>query len=221
MLLKGPSIHSSVTNEQKGARLNAGDTDAKKELIELAYQRLVRLAGSLRQFFPGGEEESTGVFHEAYLRLNHAWAQVEPKPTSVREFMGLAALQIRRVLLDAARKTKGRGQSPRPREVTNSFQSPDPASDGGPALDASVHSASAHALRLDIVEAMDKLGEPEREVVDLVFFLGCTQPEAAEILGVHEDTIKRRWVKAKKELTWLLHVYQPATKESEAHHDSG
>jgi RNA polymerase sigma factor (sigma-70 family) len=191
-------------------RLNAGDTDAKKELIELAYQRMVRLAGRMRRFFPGGEEESTGVFHEAYLRVNRALDQVDSKPTSVRQFMGLVALQIRRVLLDSMRKIKGRGPSPRPMKVQSLFHWSGTVADAYPQSPATEYLAGQEqALSLDVVEAIERLDEAEREVVELLFFLGCTQPEAAEVLGVHEDTVKRRWGKAKKELTWLLHVYQP------------
>jgi len=190
-------------------RLNAGDPDAKKELIEVAYRRMVRLAGRMRRFFPGGEEESTGVFHEAYLRVNHALDQVDCKPASVRQFMGLVALQIRRALLDSMRKIKGRGQSPRPIKVTTLFHSPDTPIGAGPEAHTLEDLAPEQALRLDVVEAIERLGEAEREVVELLFFLGCTQPEAAEVLSVHEDTVKRRWGKAKKELTWLLRVYQP------------
>ena len=50
---------------------------------------------------------------------------------------------------------------------------------------------------------IEKLDEVEREVVELLFFLGSSQREAGEVLGIHEDTVKRRWAKAKRELTLL------------------
>jgi RNA polymerase sigma-70 factor (ECF subfamily) len=41
--------------------------------------------------------------------------------------------------------------------------------------------------------AIDELAEDEREVSGLVRIQGMTQAEAARVLGVSPETVKRRW----------------------------
>jgi RNA polymerase sigma factor (sigma-70 family) len=41
--------------------------------------------------------------------------------------------------------------------------------------------------------AVEQLPDAEREVVELTFYHGLTQPEIAELLGVDERTVRRRW----------------------------
>ena len=53
-------------------------------------------------------------------------------------------------------------------------------------------------------QALDLLGEDEREVAGLLLHIGLTRAEAAEILGVSEDTVMRRWARAKIRLNNLL-----------------
>ncbi len=55
--------------------------------------------------------------------------------------------------------------------------------------------------------AVGTLPRDEREVIDLIFFNGLTQAEAADLLGVHEDTVKRRWLRAKVKLGEALAAY--------------
>ena len=66
-------------------------------------------------------------------------------------------------------------------------------------------------LALDLLEAIERLPDDEREVVELLFFYGYSQPEAGEILGVHEDTVKRRWSRARVKIAEQLAVYDAGT----------
>jgi RNA polymerase sigma-70 factor (ECF subfamily) len=178
-------------------RLLAGDATAKHELINRAHDRLIVITRKLLGSFSRVrvEEETAGVLNEAYLRLHTALEEV--RPATVREFLGLAALQIRRVLLDAVRKLGGRGTGPRPQKV--------PLEEGA---DLPVGGHDGH-VALDLLEAVERLPDDEREIVDLLFFHGWTQPEAAEILGVHEDTVKRRWARARITLAGRLVAFLP------------
>src|SRR5262249_46592827 len=95
-------------------RFASGDDAAKKELINRAHDRLIRVARKLLGSFARlrVEEETAGVLNEACLRLHTSLEEV--KPATVREFMGLAALEIRRTLLDLIRRLEGRGKHARP-----------------------------------------------------------------------------------------------------------
>ena len=187
-------------------RFADGDATAKEDLINRAYDRLVfvvrKLLGSFSRMRV--EEETAGVLNEAYPKLHKVLDEV--KPATVREFMGLAALQIRRTLLDSIRRLDGRGQTDRPNKV--SLDAGD-SSQGGPGVAAPGTDVSKIGLAIDLLEALETLPEEEREVVEMLFFYGYTQAEAAEVVGVHEDTIKRRWSKARIKLAGKLATFAP------------
>ena len=46
-------------------------------------------------------------------------------------------------------------------------------------------------------EAVDRLPEEEREVMDLLWYRGLTHAQAAEALGVATKTVQRRWASAR------------------------
>ena len=205
----GASTTTAALQELLG-RFRAGDGEAKKALVEVAYNRLLILTrGQLRKF-PGvrREEETAAILGESYQRLGKALDEL--RPATVREFFGLAALQIRRVLLDLARQGK-RGAEPRP-DVIGGLGGPAAGDRAGGGYDPGESDAGANraGIREDVLGAIDGLTSEEREVVDLLFFNGLSQIEAAELVGVHKDTVKRRWAQARLKLSSLLGAYRPA-----------
>jgi RNA polymerase sigma-70 factor (ECF subfamily) len=56
----------------------------------------------------------------------------------------------------------------------------------------------------DFHEAVAALPEAERELCDLLWYQGVTQPEAARLLDVPERTLKRRWQAVRLKLFDLL-----------------
>lgn len=188
-------------------RLLAGEPKAKELLVTRAYDRLLTLTRQLLGSFGRvrAEEETAGVLNDAYLRLHSALDEV--KPTSVRQFMGLAALELRRVLLDRVRKIQGRGKAPRPKSVA--LGGSDETSDGA-GFDLGADGDQSHAgTVIDLLAAIETLPEEEREVVDLKYFQGLTEAEAGRVLDVHEDTVKRRWAKARIRLAGKLDAFTP------------
>jgi RNA polymerase sigma factor (sigma-70 family) len=178
-------------------RLRAGPNDAaiRKELIGRAYDRLAvvarRLLGPAYRDRP---EDTSGLLAEAYVRLEAALADIHPE--SVRQFLGLAALQMRRGLIDLIRRQRGRDLD---RPGTGGLSGIDPPA--GQNADAD--------WRLDLMDAVGRLDESEREVVDLLFFHGLTQDEAAGLLGVDQSTVKRRWARARVRLANWLKAFDP------------
>src|SRR5262249_31975764 len=93
-------------------RIQAGDESARDELLRAVADQLGRLARRMLRRFPGVSRwEQTGdVLSGALVRLMRALHEVRPE--SVRRFYGLAATQIRRELLDLARRYRdARGDS--------------------------------------------------------------------------------------------------------------
>src|SRR6476660_979947 len=88
-------------------RLNPDDKDVRKELISRSYERLAAVARRLLgPAYRERPEDTSGLLAEAYMRLESSLAAV--KPESVRQYLGLAALQMRRALIDVIRKERGR-----------------------------------------------------------------------------------------------------------------
>jgi RNA polymerase sigma-70 factor (ECF subfamily) len=178
-------------------RLRAGDESAREELLGCACQRLTCLARKMLRSYPRIRrwEETDDVFQNATLRLYRALAEV--RPTSVVEFFRLAALNVRRELLDLAKHYYGaRGLGAHHASVAaaegESGDSSDVAEPLAPQED-SEHLAAWAALH----EQVDKLPDEEREVFDLLWYQELSQAEAAALLGVSDRTIKRRWQSAR------------------------
>jgi len=184
-------------------KLKPDDPSVRKELISRSYQRLAAVARRLLgPAYRDRPEDTSGLLAEAYFRLETSLAAV--KPESVRQYLGLAALQMRRALIDLIRKEKGRnGKHETP--VSLEFGGTDTGAGNIPAAPAEADAD----WRLELMEAIGKLDDGEREVVDLLFFNDLTQIEAAGLLKVDESTVKRRWARARVRLAKWLHAFLP------------
>ena len=184
-------------------RLQAGDESARDELLAHARERLNRLTRKMLRDFPGVKrwEQTDDVLQNAALRLCRALGEVQP--ATVADFFRLAAAQIRRELLDLARRYSGaRGYG------TNHASRVGVGN--APAAAAEPHAAdtSQDPDRLSAwtnfhreVEALPPI---EREAFDLLFYQELSQAEAAAVLAVSVRTIKRRWQSARLRLVQNL-----------------
>lgn len=162
------------------AAVGDGDRAAVDRLFEHVYEELRRLAR--RQLAAGGAGptlDTTGLVHEAYLRLSRdaRWT-VEDR----RHFFALAARAMRHVIVDHARRRRRQKR-------------------GGGAvavdLDAAELAAPERAQDLIALDAsLSRLEAAEAELAQLVewrFFAGLSVEEISELLGVSDRTVKRRW----------------------------
>jgi RNA polymerase sigma factor (TIGR02999 family) len=169
-------------------RWSEGDPGAGDHAIERAYADLRHLAAHyLKQESTGNTLQPTALVHELYLRL-HDGATVPW--TDRKHFFVVAAGQMRRILVDHARgrhaeKRGGNGIRVELREL---------------------HAASlprdADLLALD--EALSRLVELDpraASIVELRYFGGFSESEAAAILDISVATLKRDWEFAR---SWLL-----------------
>ncbi len=173
-------------------RLRAGDASARNELFQHACQRLERLTRSMLRNYPGVRRwEDTGdVLQNAMLRLCRALGEV-PLPT-VRDFYRVAALQVRRELIDLARHYYG------PQGAGAHHASLGPEDGQGhapPALEQAdvTHEPGRVALWTEFHRQVEALPAEEREVFDLLYYQGLKQEQAAAVVGVTVRTIKSRW----------------------------
>jgi RNA polymerase sigma-70 factor (ECF subfamily) len=184
-------------------RLRAGDETARGQLLQCACERLRSLARKMLRAYPRVHrwEETDDILQNAALRLHRTLGQI-PLATP-RDFFRLAALNIRRELLDLAKHYYG------PLGQGAHHASLGPGDDDGnrpPADRADLsHEASRLAAWGEFHEHIGALPEEEREIFDLIWYQGLSQAEAAELLGVSDRTVKRRWQSARLRLHEGLH----------------
>lgn len=184
-------------------RLHAGDASAREELLARACERMRTIAHRMLPRFPVVRrwDQTDDVVQNAAMRLLRALGDV--RPSSTRDFLGLAALQIRRELLDLA-KMHGRHGAFAANHETNYFMA-----DGGvfPKVDnapAPTDSSDQLERWTRLHEAAESLPPEERELFHLAWYLGLTQEEAGNALGCSIRTVKRRWESAKLMISQAL-----------------
>ena len=169
--------------------IEQGDPQAAEQLLPLVYEELRRLAAQkLAQEKPGQTLQATALVHEAYLRLVDV--QQVQQWASRGHFFAAAAEAMRRILVERARaKHRLKRGGGRARVVL------DPELITAP-------EAENDLLALD--EALKKLTEEDPQVAALVnlrYFAGLTNKQAAEALGISPRTADFRWAFAR---AWLL-----------------
>jgi RNA polymerase sigma factor (TIGR02999 family) len=164
-----------------------GDQSALERLAPLVYSELHRLArGYLRGERTGHTLQSTALVNEAYIRLID-WKNVRWQNRA--HFFGVAAQMMRRILVDFAR---ARGYQKR----------------GGAALRVSLEQGmitpqerDGDLVALDdALRALAEVDARKSRVVELRFFGGLSEEEAAEVLKVSARTVRREWRAAR---AWL------------------
>lgn len=169
--------------------LRRGDAEARNRIIEHACDRLRSLARRMLRGYPGVRRwcETDDVLQGVMIRLHRSLAEVWPE--SARQFYGLAATQIRRELLDLARHHYGR----------NGYGANHHTDGGGSAEARPGDREAPEGLEgwTAFHEFIEGLPDEQREVFNLLWYEGLTQPEAAEVLGVSLATLKRRWQSAR------------------------
>lgn len=188
-------------------RLATGDESAKDELIKHSMERLRRLARKMLRDSPAVRRwnETDDVFQNALIRLDRALQTVRPEST--RRFIGLAATQIRRELMDLARHHYG-PQGDGAHHASDPGQA-NSQGGGNPLYDPGAKDTSPSEIPNEDMErfhaAVDDLPDELREVFEKSFYLDMTQDEIAKEIGVSTKTIKRRWRDAKLQLEEILH----------------
>jgi len=168
--------------------IQQGDAQAAEALLPLVYDELRKLAASkMGQEAQEHTLQPTALVHEAWLSLigneNAKW-------DGRAHFFGSAAEAMRRILINSARRRQARRH-------------------GGGQQRLDVHELEIAANGKDdemlaVNEALEKLAAHDAakaELVKLRYFVGLSNAEVAELLGVSEPTVKRQWTYAK---AWLL-----------------
>jgi RNA polymerase sigma-70 factor, ECF subfamily len=167
-------------------RATQGDARAASQLMPLVYDELRRLAASyMRRERPGQTLQATALVHEAYVRLIRPGAQPW---TGRTHFLAIAALSMRQVLVDRARRRGAAKRGGADQRITlDDTILPAPTPDAGidlVALDAALTRLAA-------------LDPRQARIVELRYFGGLTVEETAAAVNLSPATVKRHWTLAR------------------------
>ena len=167
-----------------------GDGRAREEMLPLVYDELRRLAaGYLARERPGHTLQPTALVHEAYLRLID---QHRVDWRNRAQFVGLAAVMMRRILVNHARDRAAAKRGGDAQRVPLSGIEP-------PGLTPEVDVLVLH----EALERLHTHDERKSRIVELKFFGGLTTAEIAEVLQTSPATVERDWSFAR---AWLYDV---------------
>ena len=170
------------------AELRRGNDAAREELVTLVYPELRRIAAHyMRQERPGHTLRTTGLVNEMYVRL---FARASIDWQSRAHFFAAVAREMRHILVDYARARHAKKRPDHRLAISLS--------------DVDVVGDHREEDLLAVDEALARLESIDpraSRVVELRYFTGLSEREAAEALGVSISTLKRDWAFAR---AWLL-----------------
>jgi RNA polymerase sigma-70 factor (ECF subfamily) len=187
-------VDNQTTQIQKYLnRLRGGDDSARADLVNCACERLQKLTRKMLRSHPKVHrwEQTDDVFQNAMIRLHRAMQKA--KIESPRHFFNLAALQIRRELIDLSRHYFG------PEGLGAKHETEKKEESSGDRLEIGEITRDPHRLGQwsEFHKQVEALPPEEKEIFDLLWYQGMSQTEAATLLGVSERTLQRRWQAAR------------------------
>ena len=190
-----------------------GENEDIDSWVAQTFSRLRSIADrQMQRESPGQTLSATSLVNEVFLKLKKS---CDLQFNDEQHFIAIATQEMKRILIDIARRKKslraGGGWSKQPLDtrVLN-------AVDGS---DDVVGDADADRL-LDLMHAIEEFEKrfPQKaELLRLRYFLGKTEMEASQILGISRATASRYWQFARG---WLIDYLEQSRAASDTA-DSG
>jgi RNA polymerase sigma-70 factor (ECF subfamily) len=179
------------------AAWRSGDSNAADQLFPVVYDQLRTMAARhLRHERSDHTLPATALVNEVYLRLAGATANWQDRA----HFFAIAATMMRRILVDHAKQHHRRKRGGDAVKIS---------------LDEAVYiSAEPDPRILAIDEALDKLAAIDARkarLIELLFFVGLSHDESAQVLGISAATLHRDLKFAK---AWIVRQISAGTNTS-------
>lgn len=177
----------------------AGDRSAFDRMVPLVYDELRRLARWHLRRTPGRSLDTTGLVHEAYLKLA-ASPDLELHDRS--HLMAVSARAMRQVIVSRARARYAAKRG---------------GGDVAATLDEERVGRRPEAeFMLDLDRALDRLAARDERlarVFELRYFAGFSEEETAQAMEVSLRTAQRSWLRAR---AWLRAELEGGPDDAEA-----
>jgi RNA polymerase sigma-70 factor, ECF subfamily len=161
--------------------------EVANELLPLIYDELKRIASNyLRRERSNHTLQPTALVHEAYLKMIDI-TQVSWQNKA--HFLGVAANQMRRILVDYARQHNAEKRGGEFHILTLNEE-----------IDKAIEQSTDLIALDDALNELAKMDPVKAKLVELRYFGGLSVEETAEVLGVSAITVKRHWRMTK---AWL------------------
>ena len=166
---------------------SAGEPEALDQLMPLIFDEVRDIA---RRVFAGESPahtlQTTALVNEVYL---HLLGRRTVNWSNRKHFFGTLAQLMRRILVDHHRRHR------RAKRGSGTPNLP---------LDEAIQVGNGRQPELvaldDALKDLEKLDSRQHKVVMLRYFMGLTQVQTADVLGVSRATVEREWATAKM---WL------------------
>lgn len=204
-----PSPHTLRRLRDLFPALQAGDRAARGEVVGVVVERMRDVTHRMLRSFRTVRrwDDTDDVLQNATIRFLRA---LEATPLETPEHLvNLATLQIRRELVDLARKHRGPESYAANHESNSTVLGSEVVMRVSYAADPNVAEPGADRWSA-FHEAAASLPADERAVFELAWFLGAEQVDVAEHLGCSVRTVKRRWETVKHLLRDALGDESPA-----------
>ena len=180
--------------------VRSGDAASRDKLMNVVYSDLRKVAGRYMASERADHTlQPTAVVNEVYLRLfrpgEDGSNECQPVPVDWQNrahFLGVAAKQMRQILIDHARQKRA---AKRDFGVRIAIEDADP----GSLASNPEHEFETIDQLLDLLATKDPQAA---KVVELKFFGGLTDREAALVMGISTAKLRRDWEFAR---SWLRH----------------
>jgi RNA polymerase sigma factor (TIGR02999 family) len=157
-----------------------GDETARERMLPLVYDELRRLAATyLRRERPGHTLQPTALVHEAFVRLID---QRQVDWTNRAQFIGVAAMMMRRILVNHARDRVAAKRGGGAEHVALTLA-------GDRIGEPEVEILHLH----DSLDRLASLDPRKSQIVELKFFGGLTLEEIAATMSLSRATVERDW----------------------------
>lgn len=188
--------------------LRGGDASARETLVAAVYERLVKLSRKMLRDSNRAVrrwEQTEDLAHAAWFRIQRALENHEVQVHDDAHFFRLAARNVRFELIDLYRKHSGaHGLDANHHTVARSAEGGEAVADEDRFAANRTGDPRRMAAWAEFHELVEQLPDKEREVVDLLWYQGLKQEDAADLLGVDVKTVKRRWRDVKLKLSEQL-----------------
>lgn len=176
--MENQSVTSVLLQQWQGGNLTARD-----RLIARLYPELSQIAAARLRRERNSSLSTGDLINDAVIRL----IQAERMDLSGRaHFVALASRMMRNILIDHARSKSSSKRRHVKVELTTNV-------DGGQRVD--LNQLESALIRLRVLDAA------LTELVEMRYFGGMTTADIAEVSGMSEATVKRRWQVAR---AWLV-----------------